>query len=149
RLVEAALAGVPAAADPEIETSVTLDGAAAADLLACYGLRVWPARRAHTADDAVGAADALGWPVALKTASPSLRHRTDLGGVRLDLADAEELREAVDRMKAIARGAGLDPALEVQSMAPTGVAVVVRSVEDPLFGPVVSFGLAGDAVDLL
>jgi acyl-CoA synthetase (NDP forming)/RimJ/RimL family protein N-acetyltransferase len=149
RLVEAALTGVPAAADPGIETSVTLDAAAAAELLACYGLTVWPARRAHTADDAVAAAHELGWPVALKTASPILRHRTDLGGVRLDLADADELRDAVERMRLVARGAGLDPALEVQSMAPAGVAVVVRSVEDPLFGPVVSFGLAGDAVDLL
>ncbi|QAY71251.1 GNAT family N-acetyltransferase [Xylanimonas protaetiae] len=154
RLVTAALAAVPAPERGEpwgegVETSVTLDGAAAAELLACYGLRVWPVRRVPTAGDAVAAAAALGWPVALKTASPTLRHRTDLGGVRLDLADAEELREAFERMRAVARAAGLDPLLEVQSMAPTGVAVVVRSVEDPLFGPVVSFGLAGDAVDLL
>ncbi len=148
KLVEAALAAAPDH-DHDPDASVTLDGAAAAQLLACYGLRVWPVRRVSTAQEAVAAADELGWPVALKTVSPILRHRTDLGGVRLDLADADELREAVERMQAVARGAGLDPALEVQSMARPGVAVVVRSVEDPLFGPVVSFGLAGDAVDLL
>ncbi|MCL1871337.1 MAG: acetate--CoA ligase family protein, partial [Promicromonosporaceae bacterium] len=143
RLVDAALADVGG------DGSVALDDARAAELLACYGLEVWPVRRAHTADEAVAAADVLGWPVALKTASPALRHRTDLGGVRLDIGDADELREAVERMGAVAAAAGADPALEVQSMASTGVAVVVRSEEDPLFGPVVSFGLAGDAVDLL
>lgn len=103
RVVEDALATAPVTADG-IETGVQLDGAAAAELLACYGLRVWPVRRAQTADDAVAAADELGWPVALKTASRILRHRTDLGGVRLDLGDADELREAVDRMRAVARG---------------------------------------------
>ncbi|WP_425956949.1 GNAT family N-acetyltransferase [Xylanimonas sp. McL0601] len=144
RVVERVLAEAPGP-----DAGVLLDGAAAADLLGCYGLRPWPVRRARTADEAVAAADALGWPVALKSSSPALRHRTDLGGVRLDLGEAAELREAVERMTAVAGAAGVEPVLEVQSMAPTGVAVVVRSVEDPLFGPVVSFGLAGDAVDLL
>ena len=128
---------------------VRLSHAQATELLACYGLRVWQLERATTAEEAVAAAEGLGWPVALKSASPSLRHRTDLGGVRLDIGDENELREAVDRMRSLAESAGLAPEYEVQSMAPPGVAVVVRSEEDPLFGPVISFGLAGDAVDLL
>jgi acyl-CoA synthetase (NDP forming)/RimJ/RimL family protein N-acetyltransferase len=128
-----------------------LDQAAATELLACYGLTLWGSRSVRTAGEAVAAAEELGWPVALKIAAPALRHRADLGGVRLDIADAEDLREDAERMLAAASSLlpAPDPVLEVQAMAPTGVACVVRSVEDELFGPVVSFGVAGDAVDLL
>ncbi|WP_369375611.1 GNAT family N-acetyltransferase [Promicromonospora sp. Populi] len=130
---------------------LVLDQAAATELLACYGLTLWGSRSVRTVDEAVAAAEELGWPVALKIAAPALRHRADLGGVRLDIADAEDLREDAERMLAAASTLlpAPDPVLEVQAMAPTGVACVVRSVEDELFGPVVSFGLAGDAVDLL
>ncbi|MFE7503938.1 GNAT family N-acetyltransferase [Promicromonospora sp. NPDC057488] len=128
-----------------------LDQDAATELLACYGLTLWGSRSVRTPGEAVAAARDLGWPVALKVASPALRHRADLGGVRLDIADAEDLAEDAERMLAAASALlpGTDPVLEVQAMAPTGVACVVRSVEDELFGPVVSFGVAGDAVDLL
>lgn len=134
--------------DPD---GAVLDQDAAAALLACYGLTLWPSRSVRTAQEAVAAADELGWPVALKIAAPALRHRADLGGVRLDIADAEDLTEDAERMLAAASSLlpAPDPVLEVQAMAPAGVACVVRSVEDELFGPVVSFGLAGDAVDLL
>jgi acyl-CoA synthetase (NDP forming)/RimJ/RimL family protein N-acetyltransferase len=142
-IVERALAGTDA---------VDLDPTAAAELLACYGVRVWPARRVRTADEAVEAARDVGWPVALKSTAAGLRHRADLGGVRLDIADETELRTDVAQMRAalaaVLPGAA-DEALEVQAMADAGVACVVRTTEDPLFGPVVSFGLAGDAVDLL
>lgn len=142
-LVESLLTQEPAGA--------VLDQATATELLACYGLTLWGSRSVRTASDAVTAAEELGWPVALKIAAPALRHRADLGGVRLDIADAEDLREDAERMLAAAASLlpAPDPVLEVQAMAPTGVACVVRSVEDELFGPVVSFGLAGDAVDLL
>ncbi|GAB6938820.1 GNAT family N-acetyltransferase [Isoptericola variabilis] len=122
-----------------------------AELLDCYGVRLWRSRTVRTAEEAVAAADALGWPVALKTASTALRHRTDLGGVRLDIADAAELRADVERMRQVALEVlgEDDPAMEVQPMAPVGVPCVIRSGEDPLFGPKVSFGLAGDATDLL
>jgi acyl-CoA synthetase (NDP forming)/GNAT superfamily N-acetyltransferase len=142
-LVEGALAG---------HDAVDLDPAATADLLACYGVRVWPARRVGTADEAVEAARETGWPVALKSTAAGLRHRADLGGVRLDIADESELRTDVAQMRealaAVLPGAADEP-FEVQAMADAGVACVVRSTEDQLFGPVVSFGLAGDAVDLL
>jgi len=142
-LVERALAGA---------ATVDLDPAATAELLACYGVEVWPARRVRTADEAVEAARETGWPVALKSTAPGLRHRADLGGVRLDIADETELRTDVAQMRealaAVLPGAADEP-FEVQAMADAGVACVVRSTEDQLFGPVVSFGLAGDAVDLL
>ncbi|SKC72667.1 GNAT family N-acetyltransferase [Krasilnikoviella flava] len=122
-----------------------------AELLDCYGVRLWRSRTVRTADAAVAAADALGWPVALKTASTALRHRTDLGGVRLDIADEAELRADVERIRLVAHEVlgEKDPAMEVQPMAPVGVPCVIRSGEDPLFGPKISFGLAGDATDLL
>lgn len=129
---------------------VALEPGVVADLLACYGLRVLPARRVTTAAEAVAAAEEIGWPVALKSADLVLRHRTDLGGVRLDLTGPDALREAVEQMAARAR-AVLRRAteFEVQAMAPPGVACVVAGTEDPVYGPVVSVGLGGDAVELL
>ncbi|MBO0922651.1 GNAT family N-acetyltransferase [Cellulomonas sp. zg-ZUI222] len=131
---------------------LALDPAQTAELLAAAGVHVWPSVRVRDADEAVAAAEALGWPVALKTTVPALRHRADLGGVRLDVADAAELRADVAGILALADahdpGPGVPP-LEVQAMAPHGVACVVRSAEDPLFGPVISLGVAGDAADLL
>jgi acyl-CoA synthetase (NDP forming) len=100
------------------------------------------------AADAVAATDRLGWPIALKTQAPYLKHRVDLGGVRLDIGNAQELTEAYGRMREQLTPLG-GGELAVQSMCPPGVATIVRSVEDPLFGPVISFGLAGDASELL
>ncbi|MFP5365807.1 MAG: GNAT family N-acetyltransferase [Actinomycetes bacterium] len=125
-----------------------LDQAAASSLLGHYGITVLPSKGFDTPDEAVAAADTLGWPVALKTTDPSLRHRLDLGGVRLDIQDPESLRANVVQMRRTLSRYG-DPALEVQSMAPVGQACTFRAIEDPLLGPVISFGLAGDAVNLL
>lgn len=124
-------------------------------LLSCYGIDVWESVPVRDADEAVAAAEQLGWPVALKSTAESLRHRADLGGVRLDILDETELRTDVLQMQSSLadhvpelRHPSARP-LEVQRMAPAGVACVIRSTEDQLYGPVVSFGLSGDAVDLL
>lgn len=130
------------------EQLVRLDAETAAGLLARYGIRVVPSVGFDTPDEAVAAADRLGWPVALKTTDPALRHRLDLGGVRLDIQDAESLRRNVLEMRKSLERYG-SPSLEVQTMAPVGQACTFRAIEDPLLGPVVSFGLAGDAVNLL
>ncbi|HSO16883.1 MAG TPA: GNAT family N-acetyltransferase [Arthrobacter sp.] len=130
------------------EHLVRLDAETAAGLLARYGIRVVPSAGFETADEAVAAADRLGWPVALKTTDPALRHRLDLGGVRLDIQDADSLRRNVLEMRKSLERYG-SPSLEVQTMAPVGQACTFRAIEDPLLGPVVSFGLAGDAVNLL
>jgi len=131
---------------------LVLDADQVAELLAAAGVHVWPSVRVRDADEAAAAAERLGWPVAVKTTVPALRHRADLGGVRLDVADETELRADVAGILELAGGhdpgPGIPP-LEVQAMAPHGVACVVRSVEDPLFGPVISLGVAGDASDLL
>ncbi|MET4095887.1 GNAT family N-acetyltransferase [Arthrobacter sp. UYCu712] len=125
-----------------------LDQATAARLLGHYGIRVVPSEGFETAEEAVAAADELGWPVALKTTDPALRHRLDLGGVRLDIPDAESLRQNVGQMRKSLERYG-SPSLEVQTMVPVGQACTFRAIEDPLLGPVISFGLAGDAVNLL
>ncbi|NHT17658.1 GNAT family N-acetyltransferase [Cellulomonas sp. IC4_254] len=123
-----------------------------AELLGLAGVHVFPTVGVHDADEAVAAADRLGWPVALKSTVPALRHRSDLGGVRLDVHDEAELRADVDQVLSLAAGREPEPGrapLEVQAMAPHGVACVIRSAEDPLFGPVLGFGLGGDTTDLL
>ncbi|EFH30920.1 acyl-CoA synthetase [Streptomyces pristinaespiralis ATCC 25486] len=97
---------------------------------------------------AVQAAARLGYPVALKTTAPHLRHRADLGGVRLDLADETQLRQAYRELTETLGGpAELQPV--VQAMVPRGVDTVVRAAIDPAVGAVLSFGLAGVASELL
>ncbi|WP_313823862.1 GNAT family N-acetyltransferase, partial [Citricoccus sp.] len=127
---------------------VRLTAAEAGELLGRYGIRVLPSARFTTEDEAVLAADRLGWPVAVKAVDSYLRHRLDLGGVRLNIVDAESLRRNVAQMRQVLEPFG-SPGLEVQSMAPSGQACTITALEDPLLGPVVSFGIAGDAVDLL
>ncbi|MGY4642737.1 bifunctional acetate--CoA ligase family protein/GNAT family N-acetyltransferase [Cellulomonas sp. URHB0016] len=132
--------------------ALALDAVRTRELLATVGIDVLPSYPVRDADEAVDVARAIGWPVAVKTTVPALRHRADLGGVRLDVADEVELRADVEEVLTLAsahRGGLADAPLEVQSMAPHGSACVVRTAEDPLFGPIVSFGLAGDASDLL
>ncbi|MGW6021972.1 bifunctional acetate--CoA ligase family protein/GNAT family N-acetyltransferase [Streptomyces sp. NPDC055099] len=120
----------------------------ARELLGRYGIDVRDARPAPDPDAAVAAAHALGYPVALKTTAPHLRHRADLGGVRLDLADEEQLRRAYAELtRAFGKPAELRPV--VQAMAPRGVDTVVRAVIDPAAGAVLSFGLAGAPSELL
>ncbi|GEA85212.1 bifunctional acetate--CoA ligase family protein/GNAT family N-acetyltransferase [Cellulomonas gelida] len=134
------------------QSQVVLSAEQSGRLLASVGVHVLPSAPVHDADEAVAAARAIGYPVALKTTAPALRHRADLGGVRLDVADETELRADVVEVLALAAGHQGEPGaapLEVQAMAPRGSSCVVRSVEDPLYGPVISVGLAGDASDLL
>lgn len=118
------------------------------ELLSCAGIAVLESARFTDPDEACAAAERLGYPVALKTTDPFLRHRLDLGGVVLNLEDAEQLRAAIETMRRTLAGWNATD-FEVQSMAPTGQTVVLRAAEDPLIGPVLSFGMAGDAVNLL
>ncbi|WP_333774789.1 bifunctional acetate--CoA ligase family protein/GNAT family N-acetyltransferase [Streptomyces sp. IBSBF 3136] len=118
------------------------------ELLAAYGIQVRRALPAPSPDEAADAARALGYPVALKATAPHLRHRADLGGVRLDLADEDQLRRAYTELTELfGKPEELRPV--VQGMAPRGVDTVVRAVIDPAAGAVLSFGLAGAASQLL
>ncbi|WP_328355286.1 GNAT family N-acetyltransferase [Streptomyces sp. NBC_00445] len=127
---------------------LTLGTEETCELLGKYGIGVHRALPALSPDDAAVAADALGYPVALKATAPHLRHRADLGGVRLDLADEEQLRRAYAELTELfGKPQELRPV--VQGMAPRGVDTVVRAVIDPAAGAVLSFGLAGAASQLL
>ncbi|MEU8652142.1 GNAT family N-acetyltransferase [Streptomyces sp. NPDC048737] len=118
------------------------------ELLGRYGIPVRRAIPALDPDEAAQAAGTLGYPVALKATAPHLRHRADLGGVRLDLADEEQLRRAYAELTELfGDPQQLRPV--VQAMAPRGVDTVVRAVIDPAAGAVLSFGLAGAASQLL
>jgi acyl-CoA synthetase (NDP forming) len=133
-LVRQVLAGTPAGRELTDKELIAL--------LAAYGVPLLGTRTVADADEAVAAAEQIGYPVVLKSTAPWLRHRSDLGGVRLDLADAEAVRAG---FAAIPSG---DPVI-VQEMAAPGVATVVEIVDDPSFGALVSFGLGGVATDLL
>ncbi|MET9422528.1 GNAT family N-acetyltransferase [Streptomyces sp. NPDC006540] len=135
-----------AAADDD--RGFTLAAADAHALLAHYGIHVRPTLPAPDPGTAVQAAARLGYPVALKTTAPHLRHRADLGGVRLDLADETQLRQAYRELtETLGKPAELQPV--VQAMVPRGVDTVVRAAIDPAVGAVLSFGLAGVASELL
>jgi acyl-CoA synthetase (NDP forming)/RimJ/RimL family protein N-acetyltransferase len=117
-------------------------------LLEKYGIPVWPVVRVTSPEQAVEVADRIGYPVVLKTLDPRFASRTDLGGLRLNLENERAVRTAFRSMSE-----NLDPdaadRLVLQHMSTPGVACVVGSTEDPLFGPVVSFGLAGMVPELL
>ena len=125
-----------------------LDPDQVAELLGLYGVTVMRSIGFDTDDEAVAAAEELGYPVAVKATNSYLRHRLDLGGVQLNIEDAEMLRRTVAEMRRTLARYG-SPGLEVQPMAPTGQGCTLRAIEDPMMGPVVSFGISGDAVDLL
>ena len=86
-------------------------------------------RPASTADEAVAAAEAVGFPAVLKTAAPSLLHKSDVGGVRLGLVDDAGVRAAYDDV-----AGRLGPQVAVGAMAPAGVEVALGVVRDPTFG---------------
>ena len=114
-------------------------------LLAHVGIDLWPSELVGDCDAALAAADGMGWPVVLKAADERWRNRLDVGAVRLELADADDLRAAWADVQAVA-GEG---SAFVQPMAEPGVSTVVRLVQDPSAGPLLSLRLGGVAVDLL
>ena len=139
-LVEGVLADAPAGR--------TLTPTEAQTLLAAYGVQLWPTIFVQSADDAVAAAEQLGYPVVIKSTSPAVRHQPGLAGIRVDLRTEANVRESFEALSS--RLASLDAdTLVVQRMAAPGVACVVRTAEDPVFGPVVSFSIAGPPTDLL
>jgi acyl-CoA synthetase (NDP forming) len=135
---------------PEIVVGLTASGSAdvLTQVLGAYGIEVWPSVPVRSEAEAVEVASSLGFPVVIKTLDPRFVSRTDLGGVRLNIENERAVRTAYLSMVS-----SLDPEaaehLVVQRQASPGVACVVASVEDPLFGPVVSFGLAGVVPELL
>ena len=129
-----------------------LESLEALEVLEAYGLPVARAGLVRTAEEAAALAEEIGCPVALKIVSPDILHKSDLGGVALDLPHAAAVRETfalvMNRVKRRSPEARLQGVL-VQTMAPPGREVIVGLSRDPQFGPLLMFGLGGIYVEVL
>jgi len=135
------------------EGRTSIGDAEARTVLQAYGLRIPRSELADTPEKAIEIASQLGFPVVLKIASPDILHKTDVGGVKVGLQDAEEVRDAYDLMMYRAQRYLPEARLWgclVQEMVPAGgVEVLVGMNRDPQFGPLVTFGLGGIYVEIL
>jgi len=144
-LIESALTSSP-------QRPLWLSAGAIADLLDCYGIRMTETRMAKTSVEAAAAAAELGFPVAVKLASSTLVHKTDVGGVALDLMSEKAVEDAFKDIKARLAGMGREAEMEgviVQRMVTGGQEVIVGVTQDPSFGPLIMFGLGGIYAELL
>jgi acyl-CoA synthetase (NDP forming) len=117
-------------------------------LLACYGVDLWTWINVHSRDEAIAAGEELGWDVVLKAGSEHLRARPDLAHVWRGITGPDAMGEAWDSLTSWT-GMRADTQFFVQRSAPDGIPVSFSVTEDPLFGPLVSFGLAGAPSELL
>jgi len=148
--------------DEDVQVAVTIGGTqlpsgivptqTAFRLLAAFGLPATPTVLVQTADDAVAAANEVGFPVALKVESPSIQHKSEVGGVVLGLDTPSAVRDAFHDIQRKVRtqipGVKM-PGTLVQKMAPEGLEMIVGIKQDPLFGPVIVCGLGGIFVEVL
>lgn len=117
-------------------------------LLACYGIDLWQRIEVATVEEAVAAGQELGWDVVLKATAEHLRQRPDLAHVWRNIDTEAEMRDAWQSMHEIIDEPD-KAGFIVQRVAAPGVPVSIGGMEDPLFGPVVSFGISGVATELL
>ena len=122
------------------------------EILKAYGIPTPLTYLARTADEAVAHAAKIGYPVAIKIASPDILHKTDVEGVRLNVSSPDAVRDAFDLM--IYRTSRMRPAAEilgclVQEMIPNGRELIIGMNRDAHFGPVMMFGLGGIYVETL
>jgi len=140
QLVESVLTDTPAGrALTTVETQT---------LMAAYGVSLWPTIPAANADEAIAAAEELGYPVVVKSISSNVRHQPGQAAMHLDLRSEASVRESFASLSVRLSPMGADTFV-VQRMATPGVACVVRTAEDPVFGPMVTFSIAGPPTDLL
>lgn len=121
-------------------------------LLSMYNIPVCKYKVVSSLDDALNAAKEIGYPVVLKIVSPDIIHKSDVGGVKVNILNDNHLKEAyvtlLNDVKKNASNARILGVLVVQ-MAPKSVEVVVGMLRDPTFGPTVMFGLGGVFVELM
>lgn len=108
-----------------------------------YGVSVPPSGLVTTVEEAVDLADRVGYPVVLKRVAPDVVHKSDVGGVALNLEGSRDVREAFEDI------VGPGEQAFVQKMAPEGLEVIVGAQKDRQFGPLVMFGLGGVYVEVL
>lgn len=121
-----------------------------AKLFSAYGVVTLQTPLTRSADEAVRLARKIGYPLVLKVASPDISHKSDVGGVFLDIQNAKSLRKAYDvilnRVKAYRPDAQID-GITLQRMLPQGQEVIVGMTRDPQFGPLLMFGSGGVEVE--
>ena len=118
-------------------------------LLGAAGIALPPFALVPTAQEAAAAAERIGFPVAVKIVSPTLTHKSDFGGVVLDLASPVAVEQACAAMLARVPAGGDVDGLLVQQMVAGGIETIVGLVDDGTFGPLLGFGLGGTAVEVL
>ena len=124
----------------------------ARDVLEAYGFHLTRSGLAKTADEAVELASAIGYPVVMKVASPDILHKSDIGAVKLNVADATQVRDNFELITYRATRYMPDAdiwGITVQAMAPKGKEVIIGVTMDPQFGPVIMFGLGGIYVEVV
>ncbi len=124
----------------------------AKEMLESAGIPVAKTRLAKDRSEAMKLAAELGFPVVIKVVSPDIAHKSDVGGVRLNLSSADEVGAAFDAMMADVRRAQPSAKIigaAVQHMEPAGTEVIVGMTKDAQFGPVLMFGLGGIFVEVL
>jgi acetyl coenzyme A synthetase (ADP forming)-like protein len=117
-----------------------------------YGLPVTSTELAKTEDEAVALAKKIGFPVVMKIVSPEILHKSDAGGVKVNIKDEAAAREAFNTIMKNAKAYKADAhihGIAVQEMAPWGTETILGSVNDPSFGPTMMFGLGGIFVEVL
>ena len=122
------------------------------EVLKAYGLPLPESALARTADEAVDAAQKMGYPVVIKIASPQIIHKSDAGGVRVNLADADQVREAFEAVTTNAKK--YDPKAEIKGvlvveMVKGGKEMIIGSKQELGFGPVIMLGMGGIYVEIL
>ncbi len=118
------------------------------ELLGYYGIDLWDRIPIASAAEAIAAGEALGWDVVLKATAEPLRQRPDLGHVWRNIADGDEMKNAFETLSRVTSGSR-DPGFVVMRTAPPGVPVRLDGLEDPLFGPAVSFSISGAITELV
>jgi acetyltransferase len=118
----------------------------ALEILQAYGIPVADYQAVTQKEDLRKAMNKIGFPVALKIVSPEISHKSDVGGVALNISRESEAKEAYDKMKRLVKGPS--SGVLVQKMVPDGKEVILGTKHDPSFGPVLLFGLGGIYVEV-
>lgn len=122
------------------------------EVLSSYDIPISPFKVVNSLEEAESAANSIGFPIVLKIVSPEIIHKSDVGGVKININDDEQLKEnytsLLSGVKEKAPGARIVGVL-VEKMAPKSVEVVVGMLRDPTFGPTVMFGLGGVLIEIM
>lgn len=134
------------------EGRVTIGDAEARDVLEAYGIPLPKSGLAATPDEAVTLAEQIGYPVVMKIASPDILHKSDIGGIKLNIMSASEVRDAFDLLVYRAQRFMPDATIwgcQIQQMVKGGREIIIGVNRDPQFGPLIMFGLGGIYVEAM